>query len=161
MSPIPRSVATAARRRVGLIAALCILVAGCGSISTSGPPPTPAGFQGIAALLTQAGLKVEHIVSGDAGCDDQTLQRTAIGFDASGLDQPTPTRLYVYIFRNQDALDRLRQTIDTCAKSYVTNPDAFESLEASPYVVAGPGPWGAGFKAAVRTVITQAAGTGG
>ena len=161
MLPRPRSVAVAARRGIGLAVAVCLLAAGCGTISTSAPPATPAGFQGIAGLLIQHGVKINHIVSGDAGCNDLTLQRTAIALDASGLDQATPTRLYIYIFRDRDAFERLRQTIDACARSYATNPDAFESIEASPYVVAGPGPWGASFKAAVRTAFSEAAGTGG
>jgi hypothetical protein len=161
MFPWLRPVAVGPRHRVGLAIAICLLVAGCGAFTTSAPAATPAGFQGIASLLVQNGLKIDHIVSGDAGCDDLTLKRTAIALDASGLDQATPTRLYIYIFRDRAAFDRLRQTIDACARSYATNPDAFESVEAPPYVVAGPGPWGAGFKAAIRTIFSEAAGTGG
>jgi len=139
---------------------VCLLaVGGCG-ISTTPPAATPADFQGIATLLAQHGLTFSHIVSGDAGCPDQTLARTAIALDASGLDQPTPTRIYIYIFRNRDAFDRLRQTVDACARSYATNPDTFESVEASPYVVAGAGPWATDFKTALRAVFSQAAGTG-
>jgi len=157
-----RLVAVPPRHRAGLAVAVCLLlVAGCGTISTSAPAATPTGFQGIAGLLVQNGLKFDHVVSGDAGCEELTLKRTAIALDASGLDQATPTRLYIYIFRDRDAFDRLRQTVDACARSYATNPDAFESVEASPYVVAGPGPWGANFKAAVRSIFSQAAGTGG
>ena len=156
-----RSVAARPRHPLGLAIAICLLVAGCGMFTTSAPAATPAGFQGIASLLGQSGIKIDHIVSGDAGCDDLTLKRTAIALAASGLDQAAPTRLYIYIFRDRDAFDRLRQTIDVCARTYATNPDAFESVEASPYVVAGPGPWGPGFKAAIRTIFSEAAGTGG
>ena len=162
MTPLPsppRPVAPVVRR-AGLSLLLLLAVAGCG-ISTSPPPPTPADFQGIAGELVQRGIQIQHIVSGDAGCDDITLERTAIALDAEGLDQTTPTRLYIYIFRNRDSFERLRQTVDGCARSYATNPDAFESVEASPYVVAGPGPWGAEFKSAVRAIFTEAAGTGG
>jgi hypothetical protein len=162
MFPRPRSVAVPPRHRVGFAVAVCLLViAGCGAFSTSAPAATPTGFQGIAGLLVQNGLRIDHVVSGDAGCEDQTLKRTAIALDASGLDQATPTRVYIYIFRDRAAFDRLRQTVDTCARAYATNPDAFESVEASPYVVAGPGPWGVGFKAALRSTFSQAAGTGG
>jgi hypothetical protein len=160
MSPIHRPVAIPARRRLGLLAACILAVAGCGAISTSPPPATPADFQGIATLLNQGGLTISHIVSGDAGCTDRTLQQTAIALDVSGLDQPTSTRVYIYIFRNRDSFERLRQTVDACAASYVTDPEAFESIDVSPYVVAGPGPWGAAFKAAIRTIFIGAAGTG-
>jgi len=95
-----------------------------------------------------------------AGCDDQELARTAIGFDAEGLDQESTTRLYVYIFRNREAYERLRQTVDACARSYVTDPDAYASVETSPYVVASAGPWATRFHDAVRAAITEAAGTG-
>jgi hypothetical protein len=161
MFPRLSSVAVVPRHRVGLALAVCVLVAGCGAFTSSAPAATPAGFQGIAGLLVQNGLKIDHVVSGDAGCDDPTLKRTAIALDASGLDQATPTQLYIYIFRDREAFDRLRQTVDACARTYATNPDAFESVEASPYVVAGPGPWGAGFKAAIRSIFSEAAGTGG
>ena len=99
-------------------------------------------------------------MSGDAGCDDLTLKQTAIGLDATGLDQATPTRLFIYIFRNRASFDRLRQTVDGCATSYATDPATYESIEASPFVVASAGPWAPDFRAAVRSAIVEAAGTG-
>ena len=75
---------------------------------------------------------------------------TAISFDASGLDQPTPVRIYLYMFRNRATFERLRATVDACARSFVTDPETYESLEQSPYVIAGQGPWGPQFKAALR-----------
>jgi hypothetical protein len=131
---------------------------GCGF--TAPPAPTPADFQGIAADLAKRGLQIDHIVSGDAGCDDITLKKTAIGLDAAGLDQATPTRLYIYIFRNRASFDRLQQTVDGCAMSYATDPAAYESFAASPFVVGSAGPWAPEFRAAVRSGITEAAGTG-
>jgi hypothetical protein len=161
MTPLPslrRQVAPVVRR-FGPALVLLLVVAGCG-ISTSPPPPTPADFQGIAAELVQRGIQIEHLVSGDAGCDDITLERTAIALDAKGLDQATPTRVYIYIFRNRESFDRLRQTVDACARSYVTDPAAFESIEASPFVIASAGPWAPEFRSAVRQAITVAAGSG-
>jgi hypothetical protein len=142
------------------VAGCLLAVAGCG-FSTKPPAPTPADFQGIAQLLVQRGLKIDHIVSGDAGCDDTTLKQTAIALDVSGLDQTAPTRLYVYIFRNKDAFERLRPSVDDCARSYVTDSAAFEAIDASPFVVTGPGPWAPTFKTAIRDDFTQAAGDGG
>ena len=145
---------------LALVAAAALLLAGCSALLETPPAPTPADFAGISGDMTNLGITVEHVVSGDAGCDDPILRQTAIAFDAHGLDQPTPTRLYVYIFRDRDSFERLRQTVDTCARSYATDPAAFESVEASPFVVAGAGPWGSKFRDAIRTAITQAAGTG-
>ncbi len=161
MSPVPRPPRSRASigARAVILLALTVGLAGCG-ITTSPPPATPADFQGIAGELVARGLRIDHIVSGDAGCDDLTLERTAIGLDAAGLDQATPTRLYIYIFRDRASFERLRTTVDACARSYATDPEAFESIEASPYVVASAGPWAPQFRAAVRAAITTAAGTG-
>jgi hypothetical protein len=138
-----------------------LTVTSCGTISTSPPAPTPADFQGIAALLLRSGLEVDHIVSGEAGCDDRELARTAIALDAVGLDQATPTRIYVYNFRNRAAFERLRPAVDACARSYVSDPAAFGSVESSPFVVTGAGPWAPEFRSALRAAIVEAAGTGG
>jgi hypothetical protein len=145
--------------RGAVLVALLVCLAGCG-VTTTPPAPTPADFQGIAAELVKRGVQIDHVVSGDAGCDDITLERTAIGLDAVGLDQETPTRLFIYIFRNRASFDRLRQTVDGCARSYAADPATFESIEASPFVVGSAGPWAPEFRSAVRAAITQAAGTG-
>lgn len=135
-------------------------VTSCGVISTEPPAPTPADFQGIATELTKRAVAIEDLVSGDAGCDDAVLVPTAIGLTASGLDQADPVRIYLYIFRNRSSFERLRATIDTCAGSFVTDPETFESIEQSPFVMAGQGPWAPRFEAAVRESLEVAAGTG-
>jgi hypothetical protein len=162
-----RAMSQTARRRAGappiaaVAALLALVLVACGAVSTSPPAPTPADFAGIAALLLRNGLHVDRIVSGEAGCDDLDLGRTAIALDAAGLDQTTPTRIYMYIFRNRASFERMRPAVDACARSYVTDPAAFESVESSPFVVAGAGPWAPEFRAAVRDAIVEAAGTGG
>lgn len=135
-------------------------VAACGAISTSAPAPTPADFGGIASELARDGVIVTDVVSGDAGCDDRELIPTAIRMDAHGLDQPSPVRIYLYIFRNRASFEKLRARIDTCARAFVTDPETFESAEESPFVVAGQGPWAPGFEAALRRGLEVAAGTG-
>lgn len=146
------------RRSLPLVASL-IVVAACG-ISTAPPEPTPADFQGIATELTKGRVAIDDIVSGDAGCTDPVLIPTAIAFDAKGLDQTTPVRIYLYIFRNRATFERLRGTIDGCARSFVTDPETFETVEQSPFVLAGQGPWAPGFEAAIRAAMEVAAGTG-
>jgi hypothetical protein len=146
-------------------AGLAVLIAGavlggCSTISNTPPVPTAGPFPTIAGQLSLHGIQVTGIVSGDAGCADANLAKTAIGFDAAGLDQATPVRLHVYIFKNRATYERLRATVDACATTFVTDPTTFESVEASPYVVAGQGPWGASFKDNIRLAITEAAGSG-
>jgi len=133
----------------------------CGVVSTTAPAATPADFPGITAELAVRGIQVNHFVSGDAGCADPVLVPTAIAFDARGLDQPDNVRIYIYIFRNRAAFGRLRASIDACAASFVTDPATFETVEQSPFVLAGQGPWSPGFEAALREGLAVAAGTGG
>ena len=140
---------------------LAVVIAACGVVSTSAPAATPADFPGITGELAVRGVQVNHFVSGDAGCADPVLVPTAIAFDARGLDQSDNVRIYVYIFRNREAFDRLRASIDACAASFVTNPETYESAEQSPFVLAGQGPWAPDFEAALREGLAVAAGTGG
>jgi hypothetical protein len=154
---------TGGRRSLHLLALLLgsALLAACGTISTSPPPATPTDFPGLAGRLNAAGIKVADWVSGEAGCDDTELRKTAIRFEAHGLDQAAPVTLYLYVFRNRDAFERNRASIGPCAAAYVTDPDTFEGIEQSPYVLTSQGPWAPGFEAALRATLETAAGTGG
>jgi hypothetical protein len=138
-----------------------IAVAACSFVETAPPSPTPADFPDTAIELSQRGVVIDHVVSGDAGCDDKVLAPTAIAFDASGLDQPTKVRVYLYVFRNRESFERLRATIDDCARTFVTDPATYESIEQSPFVLVGQGPWGSQFEAALRAGLEVAAGSGG
>lgn len=155
MSPAPL-------RRVLLgLCLVALAVGGCGIVSTSPPAPTPADFSDLAIQLAQRGIVIDHVVSGDAGCDDPVLIPTSIGMDASGLGQTKPVRLYLYVFRTSEVFERLRSTVDACARSFVTDPESFESIDQSPYVLAGQGPWAPAFEAALREGLEVAAGNGG
>jgi hypothetical protein len=164
MSPIgrrsvrPRPLATV---RAAAVLAVALLAGGCGLVETGPPSPTPADFPGIAAELGKRGITVRHPVSGDAGCDDHVLAPTAISFDAGGLDQAGDVHVYLYVFRNRATFERLRGTIDACARAFVTDPADYESIDESPFVVAGQGPWGQKFEDALRSGLETAAGTGG
>src|SRR6185369_3686376 len=158
-----RPVRLAARAPAAMGAAIILVafvLAGCSTISRTPPPATPAPFPRIASQLSLHGIRVTGIASGDAGCADANLAKTAIGFDASGLDQSSTVRIHVFIFRDRATYERLRASIDQCAAAFVTDPETFESVETSPYVVAGQGPWGAVFKDNIRAAVTEAAGTG-
>ena len=147
-------------RVIAFLTLLVLCLAACSTISQSPPAPSPADFQGIAGSIVQRGIRIDHIVSGDPGCPDPALGKTAIGFDAAGLDQATTVRVYLYIFRDRATYERLRATVDDCARTYVTDPATYESVESSPYVLAGQGPWGPTFKTNLRAAIAEAAGTG-
>jgi hypothetical protein len=153
---LPRPVAA-----VCAVALLAAIVAGCGLASGTPPAPTPADFLGISAALVRRGITIDHVVSGDAGCDDPVLSKTAISFRASGLDQAAPATIHLYIFGSRDSFEKLHAEVDRCARTYATDPDAFASVDASPFVAAGAGPWAPAFNTAIRAGLTEAAGTGG
>jgi hypothetical protein len=148
--------------RTLLLAVLLATVAtGCATIAGTPPAPTPADFPGIAAALARRGVVIDRIVSGDPGCDDANLVPTAIRFEAAGLDQPAPTRAYVYIFRNRATFDRLLPDVARCAGAFVTDEEGEPWIAVSPFVLTGPGPWPSGFRKAMEDALTEAAGTGG
>ena len=144
-----------------LLALVAVVVVGCGTIVGTEPPATPTDFPGLTGRLKVAGITVDNWVSGDAGCSDGNLVPASISFSAQGLDQATPVKLYLYVFRNRDAWERHRDAIGPCAQNWVTDPQTYEELQESPYVLAGQGPWGPAFEAALRSTLAAAAGTGG
>lgn len=148
-------------RGASLAVLLAVGLAGCAGLLQSPPVPDPEPFPGIAGQLGRFGVDVASWTSGDDGCDDPSLSPTAIRFDAAGLDQVTPVHLRIYIFRNRDAWERRLADVDACAAAWADDPASFEIIQVSPYVVAGQGPWGPQFDAALRKGLTEAAGTGG
>jgi hypothetical protein len=140
---------------------LAIVATGCSTLTGTPPAPTPADFPGLAAEFARHGIAIGNIVAGDPGCDDANLVPTAIRFEASGLDQPAPTRAYVYIFRNREAFDRLLPDVARCAGAFVTDEEGEPWIALSPFVLTGPGPWPSGFRKAMEDALTEAAGTGG
>src|SRR3954467_5292459 len=109
MRPLP-----AGRRPSGVMARALVLtlallaIAGCGQLLGTEPPATPTDFPGLTGRLKLAGIDVANTVSGDAGCTDPDLGPASISTTASGKDQATPVKLYLYIFRNHDAWERHR-----------------------------------------------------
>ncbi len=153
----PLAAAIRALVSVGAAGLLAIAMAGCSEFTPSTPMPTPTDFQGIVEEMAASGVGVIDVVSGDAGCDDQRLARTAISFEASGLDQPTRVRIHLYAFRDTAVYEELRPGVDACARAYVSDASTFNAVDASPYVLAGQGPWGPAFKDALREALTRAA----
>lgn len=152
MPPFGRTAVVRAVLLAGLVAGI---PAGCGS-SSGVPEASTADFEGTVAALELVHVTVADVVAGDPGCDDRTLASTAISFSARGLDQPQPVRVYLYRFRDDPTYDRLRPTIDQCARAYVTDPDAYAAIDAPPLVMTSPGPWAPDFAAAMRTALTRA-----
>lgn len=150
-------------RAIALLVAAVVSVsalAGCSSLVEGVPSPTPQDFGGIVSALGDAGISVSNPVSGDAGCSDPSLFGTAIAFSAYGAGIPAsaPVKLRVYIFGDVDSYQRKRAAVDGCVARWATDPATFETIDAAPYVLAGQGPWPAGFKDALQTALHAAAG---
>ncbi len=142
------------------VALVGVVAAGCRP-STRVPVATPADFPGVTRVLVPLGIEVSDFVSGDAGCDDRNLARTAVSFRAQGLDQPAPVPVRIFIFQDDAALRRNLDAIDACARAFITDPAEYQKLQESPYVVVGQGPWGPRFTAALEEALRRAAATGG
>lgn len=123
--------------------------------------PTPASLSTTLEVFGAQGIVLSNVVSGDAGCPNEDLAHTAVSFNATGFDQSTPTRIYLYGFRNRATWQRLAPAVDACARSYVTDASTFGSIQASPFVLTGPGPWAPGFAQHLRDAVTKAGGNGG
>ena len=143
------------------LVALAFLVSACGNVLQSAPTPDPEAFPGIAGILGRYGVDVLNWTSGDPGCDDPTLSPTSIRFEAQGLDQATPVQMRIYIFRHREAWERRMPDVDACAQAWAEDPETFEILQVSPYVLTGQGPWPREFDGAVRKGLQEAAGNGG
>ena len=146
---------------LSLILGLALGFAACTPAGQGKPVPTPADFGGISEVLQSRGVTILDVVSGDGGCPGDDLSKTAISFQASGIDQATPVQVYLYIFHDHDTFVRLSADVGTCARAYVTDPSTYESLAISPYVLSGQGPWAPGFTEQMKEGLTSAAGDGG
>lgn len=140
-----------------LAAGLAVLLSACAGTSGGAPTTSPSDFGSFAATLSARGVSLTNVVAGDAGCTDPTLASTAISFRVSGLDQPTPVAARVFLFGSGASYDRLRQSVDACAGWFVSDPSAYVSIDASPYVLVGQGPWGPQLQAALKAALEGAA----
>ena len=144
--------------RLTLVLVIGLSLLACDALRGTAPTTAPGDFGDLSFALGVRHIKVDRTVSGDAGCDDASLAPTVIAFDASGLDQPTAVRLRIYIFRNDDTYERRRPDVDTCVAAWAADAATLELGDASPFVLAGQGPWGPEFKAALRAALAEAAG---
>ncbi len=149
-------------RRLAAASAIAALLAfsltGCQALASTPPPPTPADFAGIVAFLAAEGIAVDNVRTGDAGCGDRRLVGPAISLRAGGLDQATPVAVHLYLFKGAAAYEKLRSVVDDCAGAFVADASTYESIDAMPFVAVGQGPWAPGFREALRTALTKAAG---
>ena len=77
--------------RAALLVLVVLVLAGCGQLLGTEPPATPTDFPGLTGRMKLAGIVLDDWVSGDAGCADPDLVPASISFNASGLDQATPS----------------------------------------------------------------------
>jgi len=149
------------RHSLLVLAVVACLALGACEGDSNPANPTPASLSAVLEVFGSNGISLSNVVSGDAGCADENLAHTAVSFDARGLDQVTPTRVYLYGFKNRATFQRLATAVDACARSYATDPATYGAMQVSPFVLAGAGPWAPRFAERLRSAITKAAGNGG
>jgi hypothetical protein len=144
---------------VGIAAAA--LLAGCGSALDAArgePSASPTDFAGLVRTFADRNLAVSGVVSGDPGCDDHHLAPMAISFHIAGGAESLPLIARAYRFRDDEAYQRLRESVDACATQWVSDPNALLVVDASPYVLFVDGATDEAFKVLVRAALNEAAG---
>mgnify|MGYP003343712107 CR=1 FL=1 len=126
--------------------------------SSAYQPTTPTDFAGLVRTFAERNLAVSGVVSGDAGCDDRHLAPMAISFHIEGGAESLPLVARAYRFRNDEAYQRLRESVDACAAQWVTRPNELLVVDASPYVLFVDGAADESFMALVRAAVSEAAG---
>ena len=149
------------KSRIALVAALTLVLAGCGSgleVIHGSPTSTHTDFAGLTQKLANNNIVVDKVVSGDAGCTDQGLAPMAISFTVAGLGERSPLPARLFRFRNDESYTKLRATVDACAAEWVTDPASLLMIDASPYVLVMEGVTDQAFIDALRTSLHEAAG---
>ena len=144
---------------VGIV--VVAIAAGCGSaldVARGEPIATPTDFAGLVRTFAERNLAVSGVISGDAGCDDRHLAPMAISFHIEGGAESLPLVARAYRFRNDEAYQRLRESVDACAAQWVTRPNELLVVDASPYVLFVDGAADESFMALVRAAVSEAAG---
>lgn len=150
--------------RIGVALAVALILAGCGSGSATLPSPTPADDIGIFEQWALAGVTVFGRTSGDAGCDDQTLDNNAIHVTVA-LGAYAPLRdVYLFRFRNRVRWADSGLLVDACQAQFEARSarvgGPVERVDVSPYRAFGDG-WSPGLRVALLAGLTVAAGDGG
>ena len=126
-----------------------LVVAGCSYVETVPLRRRPARLPGDRQRARRRRHQDRHVVSGDAGCTDQVLAPTARSFDARAWTRDDRPDLPVHVRRPGDLSSACARRSTLARSSFVTDPETYESVEQSPFVLAGQGPWGTAFEAAL------------
>ena len=154
--PVVASGSMSLPRSLGL-GLVVLLVAGCSYVETTPPPPTPADFRGSPASSSSAASSSTASSRATPAATTRSSARPPSRSTRRGSTRRPRSGSTCTSSGNRATFERLRATIDACARTYVTDPQTYESVEQSPFVMAGQGPWGR----AVRGGPAQGAGGGG
>ncbi|MFI5254004.1 MAG: hypothetical protein ACHQ15_00900 [Candidatus Limnocylindrales bacterium] len=154
--------------RRSLVGPLCsavaaLLLAACGAISATMPPPTPADALGIFAQWALRGIDVHGRVSGDPGCGDASLVDNAVHVVVS-LGGDADRDVYLFSFSNSVRWADGGPVVDACQAQFEARSSRaggpVERIDVSPYRAFGDG-WSAELKADLSAGLVVAAGDGG
>jgi hypothetical protein len=140
------------------------MLAGCGSVGGTMPPPTPAGANGIFEQWALRGITTYTRTSGDPGCQDRDLDDNAVHVVVSLGLTGERRDVYLFHFRNRVRWADGKPAVDACQGQFEARSarvgGAVERLDVSPYRAFGDG-WSAALKAALQAGLEVAAGNGG
>ena len=159
MNPARRDVVAPPHARQAAIvgaAAIALLLAAC---NAGGPvQATPAPRETILDELGRRGGEITQPVSGDTGCNDQSLVANAVHFRLASREDRTPRDVYLFEFRNRAAYERAVPALDACRAVLAragTGP--IQEVAVPPYRALGTG-WTDSTGRLLRESMTVAAG---
>ncbi len=153
-----------ARRSIALVAGAALTLAGCGSVVTTMPLPTPADAIGIFEQWALHGVAVHERTSGDPGCVDPSLDDNAVHVVVSMGAGGERRDVYLFHFRNRVRWADGASAVDACQGQFETQSaragGPVERVDVSPYRAFGDS-WSPELRAALESGLVVAAGDGG
>jgi hypothetical protein len=153
-----------ARRSIALVTVAALTMAGCGSLVTTMPLPTPADAIGIFEEWALHGVAVHERISGDPGCSDPSLDDNAIHVVVSMGVGGQRRDVYLFRFRNRVRWADGAPAVDACQGQFEARSarvgGPLDRLDVSPYRAFGDG-WPPDLRAALESGLVVAAGDGG
>lgn len=98
------------------LAAVALLVFGCGTIAT--PTPTQAPMDDVIAGLVLRRVTIHHLTSGDAGCLGSGLHSNAVKMEVSLDDRSTTHQIYLLRWRRSTDFTASAQAFTDCVAEY-------------------------------------------
>jgi hypothetical protein len=129
------------------------------------PGPTPGSMDDVIAAIVLQGITVQHLVSGDPGCNVASLHEDAVHMTlAVGEQTSAPFDVYFFNWKNQAKFDAAAPDFAACMADYENarlgglNRPPLSVLTAYPWRACGPG-WTSELYSKLAGALTSIDGT--